>query len=240
MPPKIKRISDTVMKNFRTRICHVSDTHGGLPKLHGRFDVVVHTGDFFPNSAALMSGNRTQEMAFQLQWLRKVTHDIKLWLNGRPLIYVPGNHDFLHPDLMEDELKDAGISIYGIADRLLTHEGITYYGFPYVPTIDGRWNYERDIPEMQKECDKMTDVLNKTKVDVLCCHAPPHGCLDLTYGNEAIGSTVINNMLDYKVESEMLPPIYLCGHCHEANGLRMRGSQLVSNAAVTYQILEVG
>jgi len=179
-------------------------------------------------------------MAFQLQWLRDNKDNIKQWLNSHELIYVPGNHDFLHPDLMEHELQQAGIQAYGVADRLLTREGITYYGFPYVPTIDGSWNYERDLPEMQKEVDKMVETLNKTKVDILCCHAPPHGVLDLSYGNEVLGSTVIANALDYKIAPDMLPDYYLCGHIHEANGLCMRNGVLVSNAATTYQVIEVG
>jgi Icc-related predicted phosphoesterase len=238
MPPKIKRVSDATSRKFQKRICHVSDTHGGFPRLHGRYDVVVHTGDFFPNSHHVFS-NKNLEMAFQLQWLRDNIPNIKQWLNGHTLIYVPGNHDFLHPDMMEYELQNAGVKAFGIANRLLSFEGTTFFGFPYVPTIDGSWNYERAVPEMHQECEKMAEVLNQTFVDVLCCHAPPYGCLDLTYGNEVIGSTVIATMLDYKVARDMLPPVLLCGHVHEANGLRIRNGQLVSNAATTYQVIEV-
>lgn len=238
MPPKIKRISDQVSRKFKTRICHVSDTHGGFPRLHGRYNVVVHTGDFFPNSANLH--NKNLEAAWQLGWLRNNINNMKMWLNSHEFIYVPGNHDFMPADLMEYELQKAGIQAFGIADRLLTREGVTYYGFPYVPTIDGGWNYERDIPEMQKEVDKMVAVMNQTKVDVLCCHAPPHGILDLSYGNEILGSTVIANALDYKIARDMMPDVYLCGHIHEANGLRVRNGVLVSNAATTYQCIEIG
>lgn len=238
MPPKIKRVSDSVVKKFKTRICHVSDTHGGFPRLHGRYNVVVHTGDFFPNSANLGLG-KNAEAAWQLGWLRSNIDNMKLWLNSHEFLYLPGNHDFMPAEMMEFELQSAGIQAYCLANRLLTREGITYYGFPYVPTIDGSWNYERDIPEMQIECDKMAKALNETYVDVLCCHAPPYGVLDLTYGNEVIGSTVIANTLDYKISKDMLPPLLLCGHVHEANGLRMRNGQLVSNAATTYQIIEI-
>ena len=236
---KIKRVSDVVARKYKSRICHVSDTHGGFPRLHGRYDLIVHTGDFFPNSQHCVLADKTREMKFQLQWLRDNIRDIKLWLNGHTLVYVPGNHDFLHPDAMEYELQSAGIKAYGIANRLLKANEITFYGFPYVPSIDGTWNYEKDIPEMQIEVDKMVEALNVNKVDILACHAPPHGCLDLTYGNEVIGSTVIGTALDYKIDKEMLPQVYLCGHVHEANGFRMRNGMLVSNAATTYQIVEI-
>jgi Icc-related predicted phosphoesterase len=236
---KIKRVSDVVARRFKIRLCHVSDTHGGFPHLHGRYDYVLHTGDFFPNSHHVVQTDKTKEMKFQLQWLRDNIYAIKQWLNGHIMIYVPGNHDFLHPDTMEYELQAVGVEAYGIANRLFMFRGVNFYGFPYVPTIDGTWNYEKDIPEMQVEVDKMVDVLNTNKVDVLCCHAPMHGCLDLTYGNELMGSTVIANALDYKVNQEMVPKYYLCGHDHEGNGLALRNGVLVSNAATTYQIIEV-
>src|ERR1019366_5702631 len=189
---KIKRVSDAGARKYRQRCCHVSDTHGGFPRLHGRFDCVVHTGDFFPNSHHVGNGNKTSEMAFQLQWLRDSIPDIKLWLQGHTLIYVPGNHDFLHHDLMEYELQSAGVKVYGITDRMIKYEGVSFYGFPYVPAIGGNfWNYEREIPEMQVEVDKMVTALNAEKVDVLLCHAPMNRCLDLSYGNELLGSSVI-------------------------------------------------
>lgn len=238
MPPKIKRISDQVSRKFKKRICHVSDTHGGFPRLHGRYDIIIHTGDFFSNSVAL-GVSKNAEAAFQLGWLRDNIDNMKLWLNSHEFLYVPGNHDFMPAELMEYELQKAGVQAYCLANRTLTREGLTYYGFPYVPTIDGSWNYERDIPEMQKEVDKMVEQLNKTKVDILCCHAPPYGVLDLSYGNEVLGSTVIASALDYKIARDMMPDYYLCGHIHEANGLRMRNGMLVSNAATTYQVLEL-
>jgi Icc-related predicted phosphoesterase len=234
---KVRKITDVIPMKFR--IMHVSDTHGGFPRLHGRYSLVVHTGDFFPNSIACIEKDKSLEMKFQLQWLRDNISNIKLWLNGHTLIYVPGNHDFLHPDTMEYELQKAGVKAYGIANRLLKVNGHNFYGFPYVPTIDGTWNYEKDIPEMQTEVDQMVGILNSVKVDVLCCHSPPYGCLDLTYGGDQIGSTVIANALDYKINEEMIPKYYLCGHDHEGNGLALRNGVLVSNAATTYQIIEL-
>src|SRR5713226_6349793 len=97
---KIKRVSDAVVRYFKMRLMHVSDTHGGFPRLHGRFDLVIHSGDFFPNSHHVLQANKTREMSFQLQWLRDNIPSIKQWLGGHTMIYVPGNHDFLHPDMM--------------------------------------------------------------------------------------------------------------------------------------------
>ena len=236
---KIKRVSDVTARNFKMRLCHVSDTHGNLPRLYGRYDVVVHTGDFFPNSHHVMQANKTREMEFQLQWLRDNEANFKGWLQGHTLLYVLGNHDFLHPELMSQELNGMGIKAINLTDNLVTFDSVTFFGFPYVPYIDGTWNFERHLPEMQVEVDKMVEVLNKTYVDVLCCHSPPYKVLDLTIGNEVIGSTAIADALDYKISKDMLPPVYLCGHVHEAHGMASRNGLLVSNAAITRHIIEV-
>lgn len=221
------------------RLMHVSDTHGKFPRLYGRYDAVIHTGDLFPNSHHLFNGNKNLEMAFQLQWLRDNMNEMKSWLQGHPFLYVPGNHDFLNSSLMEFEMRQVGLEAFDLTDRLLTFRGVNFYGFPYVPAINGMWNYEREIPEMQKEADKMAEVLNKQYVDVLACHAPLHKVLDLSMGNELLGSTVISDALDYKVSKDMQPAYYLCGHIHEANGMSVRNGMMVSNAATTRHIIEV-
>lgn len=235
---KIKRISDQFVRKFKLRLMHVSDTHGRFPRLYGRYDVVVHTGDLFPNSH-FVGTNKNAEMAFQLQWLRQNMEVMKTWLGGHPFLYVPGNHDFLHSSLMEFEMRQVGLEAFDLTDKTLKFRGVNFFGFPYVPSINGMWNYERGVPEMQKEVEKMVEALNKEYVDVLCCHAPMHGMLDLTMGNEVVGCSTIANALDYKVARDMLPQYYLCGHIHEANGMTVRNGMMVSNAATTRHIIEV-
>jgi Icc-related predicted phosphoesterase len=236
---KIERVSDKAARRFRMRIMHISDTHGTLPTLYGRFDLVLHSGDLFPNSHHRAEGNKNREMAFQLQWLRDTIPEFKKQLRGHPFLYVPGNHDFLHPDLMEYEMRSEGIEAIGLTNKITSYHNVNFYGFPYVPFIDGSWNYECQIPEMQVEVDKMVEQLNSTFVDVMTCHSPPFKSLDLTIGNEIIGSTVIANALDYKINKEMMPPTYLCGHVHEAAGITVRNGVLISNMATNQTIIEI-
>ena len=221
------------------RLMHVSDTHGKFPRLYGRYDAVIHTGDLFPNSHHLFNGNKTKEMAFQLQWLRDNLNEMKGWLQGHPFLYVPGNHDFLNSSLMEFEMRSIGLEAFDLTDRMLTFQGVNFYGFPYVPEINGMWNYERNFHDMEVEVDKMVLELNKQHVDVLAGHGPLYKVLDLSMGNELLGSTVISNALDYKLNEGMLPDFYLCGHIHEANGMTVRNGMMVSNAATTRHIIEV-
>lgn len=236
---KIKRISDQFVRAFKLRIMHVSDTHGNFPRLYGKFDVIVHTGDLFPNSHHVFNGNRAAEAAFQEQWLRDQMPEFKKWLNGHPILYVPGNHDFLSSVILEKDLRSEGVEAFDLTDKMLTFQGVNFYGFPYIPAINGRWNYEREIPEMQKEVQNMVAELNKQYIDVLVCHAPMYKCLDLSLGNQILGSTVISHALDYQVSKDMLPAFYLHGHIHEAHGIAVRNGILISNAATTQHIIEV-
>jgi Icc-related predicted phosphoesterase len=236
---KIRRISDQFVRNFKLRVMHVSDTHGQFPKLYGRFDAIVHTGDLFPNSHHVMNNDRTREMLFQHRWLQDEMSHFKSWLGGHPFLYVPGNHDFLASQLMELELRANSIEAFDLTDKMLTFQGVNFYGFPYVPAISGMWNYEREIPEMQKEMERVVEACNKQFIDVLAFHTPIYKCLDLSMGNQIIGSTVIADALDYKIDKDKQPSHYLCGHIHEAAGVSMRNGMLVSNAATTSQIIEV-
>ncbi len=221
------------------RLIHVSDTHGGFPKLHGPCDIVVHSGDFFPNSHALYNGDKQEEAKYQSEWLCLNIRNMKKWLQESPFLFVLGNHDFMHPNVMETLLRNEGIAAINLTDQVITYNNVNFYGFPYIPYISGDWNYEREVPEMQIEVDRMVKQLNEKYVDVLVCHAPIHGTLDKTWGNEVVGSTVIANALDYKISKDTMPSYYLHGHIHEAHGIAMRNNILVSNAGTTQHILEI-
>jgi len=178
-------------------------------------------------------------MAFQLEWLSNNIRNVKIWLQGTPLLFILGNHDFLHPALMEQTLGSENINATNLTDKVFDFQGINFYGFPYVPAINGMWNYEREIPEMEVEAEKMVKALNQSHVEVLVTHAPLYQMLDLTNGNDVIGSSVMANAIDYKINKDMKPNYLLCGHCHEANGVAIRGDMLVSNAATTRHIIEI-
>lgn len=221
------------------RLCHVSDTHGGFPRLLGRYDAVIHTGDFFPNTHHVVIGEKAEEAKAQMVWLEGNIADMKQQLQGHPYFFVLGNHDFVPSQEVEAYLRSEGVKAFDLTDKIVSYQGVNFYGFPYVPSINGMWNYERELPEMQVEVDKMVTVLNSSYVDVLACHAPMYKCLDLSYGNDILGSTVIANAMDYQINKGMQPMAYLHGHIHEAHGLTVRNGMLVSNAAITYQIIEV-
>ncbi len=220
------------------RICHVSDTHGFFPKLLGKFDMVVHSGDFFPNSQFVWS-NKVREMEFQYQWLESKIPVMKEWLQNHPFLFTLGNHDFLSAEFMAQILNAAGIKSFCLHDKITNLDGINFYGFPYIPNINGVWNYERSLDQMVPHIDLLSETLNQTYVDVLVSHPPPYKCLDLSNGNEFLGSTALSNALDFKIAQEMLPSVIMFGHIHEAQGVSMRNGMLCSNAATTQRIIEL-
>ena len=238
------------MHRSKLRCCHVSDSHGYFPKLTGAFDVVVHSGDLFPNKPhdynsrmgdlhSNQSSNSVKEMAFQMDWLGNNISMLKKWLQGRDLLFILGNHDFVHNALVEQVLNSEGIKAISLHDKVVKYKDVSFYGFPYVPPINGLFAYERELPEMNEEVDKMVEALNQEYVDVLVTHTPLYKVLDLTRGNSAIGSSALSSALDYKINKDMRPSVMCCGHCHESLGVSIYGDILVSNAATTYNIIEL-
>lgn len=221
------------------RLCHVSDTHGQFVPMFGRYDIVVHSGDFFPDPP----GNpqfKAQVGLWQLDWLQANLPVMKKWLNGSPFLFTLGNHDWAYPPMMEKILNDNGIKAICLHDEVVDFDDIHFYGFPYVPAINGQYNYEREVPEMQIEVKKMVDSINNADyVDVMVCHAPPYQNLDYDISGQVLGSRVIANALDYEIWADKMPSYYLCGHIHSGNGITMRDKILISNAARSKHIIEI-
>lgn len=217
----------------------MSDTHARFPILKGQhYDAVIHTGDIFPDP--VLKIDLYDPVAFQIQWVKAHIEDFKKMLNGRPLLFVEGNHDFIPADQFEEILKAAGIEAYSLQDKVINYDGINFYGFPYVPHINGEFNHERTSDDMAAHVDQMADVLNKTYVDVIAAHCPPAGFLDLAFEQNArFGNSAMAIGLDYKINKEMLPAYYLCGHVHSSRGITVRNGMVISNAATVFHVLEV-
>ena len=221
------------------RVAHISDTHGDFPTILGKYDLIIHSGDFFPNSKALFSGKRKDEILFQENWLKSKLEEIKSFTNNSPFLFVLGNHDFINPDKMEIILNENNIKSINLTNKRILFNDVSFYGFPYIPYMKGFWNYEKTYSDMEKEINKMVENFNENYTDVLVSHAPIYGVLDLTNYNENIGNSSMLNALQYKIKKEMLPQYFLCGHCHENYGLTIKENILISNAATTQNIINI-
>lgn len=218
------------------RIHHVSDTHGHFKDLKGYADIIVHSGDFCPDLTAIYS----DRAKLQEEWLKLTRGTIKKWLNGKSLFFVLGNHDFISPKIFEQILRDAGIDAHDLTEKVVSYANTNFYGFPYVPPINGKFAYELGIPQMEDRVQAMQDVAKVSYIDVVVAHCPPHGCLDYCFHQyQRFGNSVLSNALDYKWDEDLLPQALLVGHIHTSNGITMRNGVLVSNAATSQNIVEI-
>jgi Icc-related predicted phosphoesterase len=214
------------------RIWHVSDNHGYFPELQGEFDVVIHSGDLFPNHSfgpkrhwSIME----MEKAFQTDWINNRAETIKEWVKEKPFLFCSGNHDFVDPC---PTLNEAGLTAINLNDKVTEFEGLTLYGFPWVPFIEGGWNFELMDVEMRVEIDRMFEKLlhRNSRPDILVTHSPPYGKLDLCRPAGRLGNQFLANAISYSFEQ--LPKLLLCGHIHSGYGIDQIDDCTVSNGAI--------
>lgn len=212
---------------------HVSDTHGYFPTLPTEGKIVIHSGDLCPNKTR---GHRETEVKYQSEWVKKNALTFKDWIGDRPFLFCMGNHDFT-PYVCRI-LREVGIDAVDITSTRYVRDGVRYYGFPFIPYIEGEWNGEMFPSQMQREVDHLQEELEKG-VDILVAHAPIANILDCEGVNEHWGISHMANMFSYKLDEKNWPKAYLCGHVHGNHGTTHLDKMLISNAATTVHLVEV-
>lgn len=195
------------------KILHSSDLHGKYKQLLSikePFDVWVDTGDFFPTAGRRHkeAGGRIDsrvERKFQLDWCNYKTIGQRLsdWLDGRTLMMVPGNHDFIP---LENVVKHGGGNAIQVSHRGNTHQDILWAGFRDVPYINGEW---------EGEAHDFTDVVNDiwdTNPQILLTHAPPTGILADKWGIPDLSRAFREEQHNIKH--------HFFGHVHERGGMK--------------------
>lgn len=218
------------------RIAHISDTHN-QPRIvkavaEVACDVIVLTGDILGNKGRVQATGGcivpAAERKYQESWFRK---QAKRWapaFAGRPVIYVPGNHDFIG---IERWLAHYGhTNVHTISTKQPSVEvcGKVFAGFREVPWIAGEWMGEahdlRPLIERTMACNP----------DIIVTHAPPAGILD---GFDGYGVTGWQAPLFY---GEHRVTHHLFGHCHDEGGrIVEEGGITFSNAAGHLNLIEV-
>lgn len=244
-------------------ICHGSDWHGcraknedGIitsifPDIKEDFDVFIMSGDMLPNGtwgANRKSKELPFEKKFQENWVRLYANDLKKCIHDKPFLFSSGNHDFINPC---EILKEYGINAIDLDNKVVEFMGFNFYGFPFIPMMENHWNFERNSNDMRCEVlmmeKRLQDAGKFDSLDILVAHCPLNGILDLTspqYGSEHAGNSHMNSFLSYQLPK--LPALYCCGHIHEQgsktatlDSFERNFSMLISNAATTYNILEL-
>lgn len=227
------------------RIAHCSDTHDhpSIVKAVGdvECDVIVLSGDNLGNKGRIRflgsgwdmdSGiariHPPSEKVYQERWFRKVAKKWAPAFNGRPVIYVPGNHDFIG---IERWLKHYGHeNVFTISETCPFVDvcGKRFSGFREIPYMGGEW---------MGECRDFTTVIDRAfacNPDILVTHAPPGSVLD---GPNGYGIATLASALFYR---EHRITHHLFGHAHEDGGkIITEGGITFSNAACHLNLIEV-
>lgn len=208
------------------KIYHISDSHGSgfwSQPLPEDVDVVAHTGDLLPN---ISRGVASKEVPFQAAWISRFAADIKAWLNGRPLVYVPGNHDYI-------ELSDF-MPCYRASAQPMAMLGKKWVGFREIPWIRGEWAGELRNPELGILIDNLFEAwsqsISEHQSGILLSHSPPAGILDKDIGGFIhYGMAALSNALQYKQHNFAA---ILFGHVHLPTYTQVKSmNMLFSNAA---------
>jgi Icc-related predicted phosphoesterase len=218
------------------KVLHSSDLHGNWRGLFNfsDFDVWVDSGDFFRNytNPRFNRINPHEEVQGQTKALSIVVDEIRKWLNGRPLISVSGNHDYIS---LADQVSSTHQPAYELsASNSLYEFGVTWSGFREVPFIGGFWNGEIH----QNEFKEIVEESFSANPSILITHAPPLGILDqggIFYQN--LGIIKLNAEFQW---SNHQVKHHFFGHIHEQGGksVEQMGVQF-HNSATKIRVIQV-
>jgi len=190
------------------RLTIISDTHGEhdiLGRLSG--DVLIHCGDMFN-----MFSQSDEDFERMDAWFGKQDFDL--------ILCTGGNHDFelqKRSSYAGDPFENA---VY-LEGRSHEHEGVIFFGAPWIPSLFGQAFYTKD----HKLSEKWSDIPNK--VDVLITHTPPAGILDVSSRGLSLGCQYLLAALE-----RTQPAIHCFGHVHASSGVHKNGNTTFVNAAL--------
>lgn len=202
------------------RLALLADLHGRLPEIPP-CDLVLVAGDLCPGPMRVEGRWRpdlSDDSAYN--WLCR---DFSNWTARNPgTVVVAGNHDTAVQARGFPPLKN---TIY-LQDSWCVVNGLHIWGTPWIPTFDHLAFNLDDGPRG----DKIDVALRRDVehcVDVLLCHAPPHGVADKLPDGTSFGCRHILRFVRHA-----RPRLVVCGHAHEAAGTHvLRGGTVVVNAA---------
>lgn len=135
------------------------------------------------------------------------------------VVAIPGNHDFFlsskYAAIKHGEYALVPDNFHLLIDEGITINGISFYGTPWVPYIDGRWCFEGEDKALADRFLQMPQ-----KVDVLITHSPPyirHNAIDQSCDYPREHRRHFGSSSLYKVIEARAPKIVLCGHIHSGN-----------------------
>ena len=218
------------------RIAHISDTHDHPSILRGvaqvECDLIVLTGDILNNKGRcedtefrIIPG---WERRYQESWFRPQAKKWAADFAGRPVLYVPGNHDFIGIGHWLAHYGHTNLHVISDENPCVEILGKRFAGYRQVPYLAGEWMGE-DF-DMRKHVERAL----ACNPDILVTHAPPGGILD---GTNGYGVAALTSKLFY---GEHQITHHLFGHNHDDGGqVVVEGGITFSNAAGHINLIEV-
>ncbi len=187
------------------RLTIISDTHGEHEKL-GELsgDVLIHCGDLF---SLFSEDNRLDEVD---EWFGRQRFDL--------ILCIGGNHDFALQERIKPEPFENAVYL---EDRSIVHDGVTFYGSPWVPDLAQHAFYQ---PSDQLAA-KWSAIPEQT--DVLITHTPPAGILDVSSHGLVLGCPYLAAR-----STELSHRTHCFGHVHASSGVLERDGVTYVNAAL--------
>lgn len=145
---------------------------------------------------------------------------IELWRPlARHLFAVAGNCDSVAIDA---RLVELGVSIHGRGGAV---DGVGFAGASGSPFTPLHTPYELPDDEFARHAASGLAAIQKSRVRILCSHAPPHGtACDRLRTGEHVGSPALRELIDREQ-----PDLVLCGHIHESRAIDELGPTRVVN-----------
>lgn len=192
------------------RIVTISDTHGQHHSLElPKGDMLLHAGD------VSKFGAEAQILDF-LAWFSSLDFAYK--------IFIAGNHDYFFERNDIRYIKELiPENIIYLNDSGITINGLNIWGSPVQPWFFD-WAFNRKRGE---EIAKHWGLIPEN-TDVLLVHGPVYGHLDIVDRNdEHVGCEDLRIKVD-----AIKPKVVVCGHIHEAYGVKINNDICYINASV--------
>jgi Icc-related predicted phosphoesterase len=209
------------------RVCAASDIHGSSVAISNVFataknnkaDLIIISGDICCNIL-------TRDFICCLKELAEYAKCA--------CTLVFGNHDYASPykvfsltsDVWPNTSFMPGVNtsrnpVVYLQESSWEWKGVKLWGSPYVPYIDGKWNYERKRNEEKFEIPDDTDVV--------ITHTPPYG-----YGDQlANGNRIGSEELAMKISMNPNIKLVICGHNHNSGGWQGKlNNTIICNCAM--------
>lgn len=145
---------------------------------------------------------------------------------GKPVLLVPGNHDFLATDFLAEKYK-----LKNLHSKTAVYDGVGIIGCGGA-NMGLHMLTEDEIYDTVKKNQKN---IEKARKRLLVTHVHPAGTKMEKFSNFVPGSQGLKKAID-----AFRPDIVLCGHVHEAEGIEEKvGKTTVINVGKNGKILEI-